>query len=105
MNYKKLNAHTWVINDGKNTVAEYLAQTQPKSENFLKEKKNRRPKEQLILYEKFVKKVFEERKFISQKEFHKLIKKSFSNCPSFYRKRMRELELITEKNGLIKPKI
>ena len=107
MSFKKINSYTWVFDDGKKSLQEKQQlideQSICKSNNFLKEKKYRRPKDQKKVYEKFINEVFADRKFISQKDFHHLILQKFNANTSFYRKRMIDLKLITEKNLLIKP--
>jgi len=107
MDFQKINSYTWVLNDGKKSLQERQRlideQSVSKSSNFLKEKKPRRPDNQQKLYEKFCKDMFRERSFVCQKEFNNQILMKFNGNMTYYRKRMVELGLITEKNNIIKP--
>lgn len=106
MAFLKINSYTRVLDDGKGSADKYANLLNEcslaKSSNFLKEKKNRRPTEQLKCYKKFISEVFAERSFISQREFNQLLKKRFNSSPTWYRRRLIELGLITEENKLIK---
>ncbi|ANF51728.1 hypothetical protein A0O34_14985 [Chryseobacterium glaciei] len=101
----KLNSYTRVLNDGKTSFEEkkkLLEQKSiSKSSGYKAEKKiivsNRNSN-----YKKFCREVFKKRDFISQKEFHSLIILKFNGNVTWYRKRMIELGLISEKNKLIK---
>lgn len=108
MAFLKINSYTRVLDDGKGSADKYAKilneSSLAKSSNFLKEKKNRRPTEQLKCYKKFICEVFDERTFISQREFNQLLKKRFNSSPTWYRKRLIELGFITEENKLIKLK-
>lgn len=107
MSFEKINGYTWVLGDGTKTIEERCKlideQSLCKSENFLKEKKYRRPLDQNNVYRKFCREIFQERKFISRAEFNREILKKFNSNTSFYRRRMLSLKYITEKNKLIKP--
>ena len=106
MAFLKINSYTRVLDDGKGSADKYAKllneSSLAKSSNFLKEKKNRRPTEQLKCYKKFISEVFDERTFISQRKFNQLLKKRFNSSPTWYRKRLIELGFITEENKLIK---
>ncbi|WP_312750509.1 hypothetical protein [Epilithonimonas hominis] len=109
MSYIRLNSYTRVLDDGKKSLQQRMelfnAQSVCKSENYLKDKKRRRPENQKSLYEKFCKEIFRNKDFVCQKEFNNQILMKFNNNTTYYRKRMIELGLITEKNNLIKPVI
>lgn len=109
MAFIRINSYTWVLDDGKTSLQEKQRlineQSLSKSTNFLKEKKNRRPVDQGKIYGKFIAEVFKERNFISQKEFNQLLRFKFNSSPTWYRRRMIEIGLITENNKLIKPVI
>lgn len=109
MAFKKINSYTWVLADGKTSLQEkehlINEQSLSKSFNFLKEEKRRKPADQDKNYRKFINEVFRERNFISQREFNQLLKSNFNSSPTWYRKRMIDIGLITEKNKLIKPVI
>lgn len=103
--YQKINSYTRVLNNGKKSINEIKQlinnQSISKSHDFEKASKN--DVKTCNNYTKFCNKVFENRRFISQKDFHDLILLEFgSNC-TWYRKRMIDLGLITEQNKLIKP--
>jgi|GEM_PF-300405 len=107
MSYKKINGYTWIPNDGKKTLEERQRlideKSLSKSNNYLKDKKNRRPVDQNKLYKKFINEVFQgNRKFISQKEFYQLLRDKFNVNTTWYRDRMVELGYITVHNKLIK---
>lgn len=107
MSFHKINSYTWVINDGKKSLQEkerlISEKSLAKGTNYLKERKYRRPIDQNNNYIKFINKIFQDRSFISQREFHELVKASFNSSPTWYRRRMIELGLITQNNKLIKP--
>lgn len=107
MTFKKINNYTWIPNDGKKSLQERQKlldeKSLSKSNNYLKDKKNRRPVDQNKLYKKFINEVFEHnRKFISQKEFYQLIREKFNVNTTWYRDRMVQLGYITVHNKLIK---
>ena len=108
MKFEQINSYTRVLDDGKKTLQERKdlinANSISKSDNYLKERRNRRPVEQEKLYRRFIAEVFADRAFISQIQFHELIKKKFNSSATFYRRRMLELGLITQENRIIKPK-
>lgn len=105
--FQKINSYTRVLDDGKKTLQERKdlinQNSLSKSDNYLKEQRNRRPVDQEKLYKKFVDEVFQDRKFISQIQFHTLITKKFNSSYTYYRRRMIELKLITQENKIIKP--
>lgn len=107
MAFLKINTNTWVLDNGKNAVItrekKKLADFKNSGENYLKQKKYRNRQEQLKLYEAFVKEVFAERNFICSKEFNELIAQKINSNATHYRKRLIALNLITEKNFIIKP--
>jgi hypothetical protein len=107
MKFHKINSYTRVLDDGKKTLQERKdlinKSSLSKSDNYLKDKKNRRPEDQLKLYRKFVNEVFQNRTFIGQNQFHTLILKKFNSSSTFYRRRMLELNLISQENKTIKP--
>lgn len=98
---------TWVINDGKTTLQQKILEdercTLERSRNFLKNGRRRSPELQTELYVQFCDEVFAERRFICQREFNALIMMRFNGNSSYYRRRMIQLNLITEKSTLIKP--
>lgn len=105
----KLNTYTRVLNDGKTSSEEkkkLLEQKSiSKSSDYKAEKKiivPDRVSNRNSDYKKFCREVFKKRDFISQKEFHTLIILKFNGNVTWYRKRMIDLGLITEKNKLIK---
>lgn len=108
MAFKKINSYTWIFDDGKTSLQEKQRlideQSVSKSSDFWNErqKKPRRSADQDKLYKKFVNEVFRDRSFISQKDFNRLIREKINRSPTWYRNRMIEMELITEKNKLIK---
>lgn len=106
MEFIKINSYTRVLAKDKCCVNKYTSilneKSLAKSSNFLKEKKNRNPTDQFKIYTKFINEVFKDRIFISQREFNKLVQASFNSSPTWYRRRMRDLKLITEENKLIK---
>ena len=106
MTFKKINSYTWIPNDGKKTLQERQRlldeKSLSKSNNYLKEKKNRRPVDQSKLYKRFISEVFENRIFISQKEFYELLRDKFNVNTTWYRDRMIQLGYITVHNKLIK---
>lgn len=103
--YFKINSYTRVLKDGKLSLDEkkklFDEKSLSKSSDYKVEKK-------IIVsdrnsdYKKFCREVFKKRVFISQKEFHSLIIIKFNGNVTWYRKRMIDLGLITEKNKLIK---
>lgn len=104
MTFLQINSYTRVLDDGKKTLDQRKEllnrQSLCKSSEFKIEIVE---KKEPINYKKFCNKIFSDRHFISRKEFHNLILEHFgSNC-SWYRKRMLDLKLISEKNKLIKP--
>lgn len=107
MKFQKINSYTWVLDDGKKTLQERKdlinKNSLSKSDNYLKDKKNRRPEDQIKLYRKFINEVFQDRIFISQNQFHALIRKKFNSSETFYRRRMLELKFIIQENKTIKP--
>lgn len=107
MKFQKINSYTRVLDDGKKTLQERKdlinKNSLSKSDNYLKDRRNRRPEDQEKLYKKFIDEVFKERKFISQIQFHILIRKKFNSSATFYRRRMLDLQLITQENKIIKP--
>ncbi|MET3035846.1 hypothetical protein ABXT08_07085 [Chryseobacterium sp. NRRL B-14859] len=108
MKYFKLNSYTRILNDGKQSLQEKQRlineQSLSKSNNYLKEKKNRRPVDQNKIYAKFVNEMFEHRDFISVKEFNRLIKDRFNSSTTYYRNRMIKLGLIIVANRLVRKK-
>lgn len=106
MEYVKINSYTRVLHDSSKTIEQRKnlinQNSLSKSDNYLKEKKNRNLKDQKKLYTDFVEEVFEERKFICQKEFYCLIREKFNSNTTFYRDRMIKCGLITETNRVIK---
>lgn len=107
MTFKKINSYTWIPNDGKKTLQERQKlldeKSLSKSNNYLKDKKNRRPVDQNKLYKKFISEVFDQnRKFISQKEFYQLLREKFNVNTTWYRDRMVQLGYITVHNKLIR---
>lgn len=107
MTFKKINNYTWIPNDGKKSLQERQKlldeKSLSKSNNYLKDKKNRRPVDQNKLYKKFINEVFDNnRKFISQKEFYQLLREKFNVNTTWYRDRMVQLGYITVHNKLIK---
>lgn len=105
--FVSINSYTRVLHDGSKTLEERKdlinKNSLSKSDNYLKDRRNRRPVDQEKLYKKFVDEVFQDRKFISQIQFHILIRKKFNSSCTFYRRRMLELKLITQENKIIKP--
>lgn len=103
-----LNSYTRVLNDGKQTLQEKQRllneQSLSKSNNYLKEKKNRRPIDQSKIYTKFVNEMFEHRDFIAVKEFNRLIKDRFNTSTTYYRDRMVKIGLIIVANRLVRKK-
>lgn len=53
-------------------------------------------------YQNFVFEIFEDRKYISQSDLYKLIKKRFGKNTTYYCRMMLKLELMTERNKLFK---
>ncbi|MGC5744407.1 hypothetical protein [Chryseobacterium sp. NFX27] len=108
MKYFKLNSYTRILNDGKQSLQEKQRlineQSLSKSNNYLKEKKNRRPVDQNKIYTKFVNEMFEHRDFIAVKEFNRLIKDRFNSSTTYYRDRMEKLGLIIVANRLVRKK-
>ena len=108
MKYFKLNSYTRILNDGKQSLQEKQRlideQSLSKSNNYLKEKKNRRPIDQNKIYTKFVNEMFQDRDFIALREFNRMIKDRFNNSTTYYRKRMELLGLIIVANRLVRKK-
>jgi hypothetical protein len=108
MKYFKLNSYTRILNDGKQSLQEKQRlineQSLSKSNNYLKERKNRRPVDQNKIYTKFVNEMFEHRDFIAVKEFNRLIKDRFNTSTTYYRDRMVKLGLIIVANRLVRKK-
>lgn len=108
MKYFKLNSYTRILNDGKQSLQEKQRlineQSLSKSNNYLKDKKNRRPVDQNKIYTKFVNEMFEHRDFIAVKEFNRLIKDRFNSSTTYYRDRMEKLGLIIVANRLVRKK-
>lgn len=106
MKYFKLNSYTRILNDGKQSLQEKQRlineQSLSKSNNYLKEKKNRRPIDQNKIYTKFVNEMFEHRDFIAVKEFNRLIKDRFNSSTTYYRDRMEKIGLIIVANRLVR---
>lgn len=106
MAYIKVNNYTRILDDGRQPVQEKIklitTQSICKSPLLINEKKYRRPAAQEAVYRLFVKDVFKNRDFISQKAFNQLILQHFNSSATYYRKRMIELGYITERNKLIK---
>lgn len=107
MSFLRINRYTRVLDDGKKTLDERKDlinnQSLCKSSEFKIEKVKtaKTPNN----YKKFCNKVFEERSFISKKEFNNLILESFGSNPTYYRTRMIDLGLIVEQNKVIKSAI
>lgn len=108
MRFQKINSYTRVFDDGRKTLQERKqlidSNSLAKSDNYLKDRRNRRPEDQEKLYRKFIAEVFSERSFIGQTDFHTLIIQKFNSSATYYRRRMLELGLITQQNKLIRPK-
>lgn len=106
--YFKINNYTRILNDGKQTLQEKQRlineQSLAKSNNYLKEKKNRRPIDQKKIYQKFVNEMFLERDFYSLRDFNRLIKTKFNTSTTYYRNRMVDLGLIVVANKLVRKK-
>lgn len=106
--YFKINSYTRILNDGKQSLQEKQRlideQSLSKSNNYLKDKKNRRPVDQNKIYTRFVNEMFEQRSFISVKEFNRMIKDRFNSSTTFYRERMVTLGLIVVANRLVRKK-
>ncbi|WP_418124287.1 hypothetical protein ACNFU2_06590 [Chryseobacterium sp. PTM-20240506] len=104
----KLNSYTRVLNDGKQTLQEKQRllneQSLSKSNNYLKEKKNRRPVDQNKIYTRFVNEMFEYRDFMVVKEFNRFIKDRFNNSTTYYRDRMEKLGLISVDKRIVRKK-
>ncbi|MDR2205781.1 MAG: hypothetical protein LBE36_06475 [Flavobacteriaceae bacterium] len=102
--FKKINSHTWILTDeAKNfqKTQRYIDE-QPfsKSKNFTEKKQesaSHKPN-----YEELLSNVFASQKFIGQKNFHKIINENFGGNATYHRKKMINLNLITQKNHLIK---
>ena len=104
--FKKINSYTWVLNDGKKTDQQLkkVLENYPavKNNDFLKDTRETSENHQKN-YEKFCKKIFENRKFISVLEFNRLISQHFNQNSTYYRKRMIALNLITVRNNVVYP--
>lgn len=103
--FYKLNSYTRVLNDGKTSFEDTKRLLDEKSiskSSDYKEIKKAAVTNRNSDYKKFCREVFKNRDFISQKEFHSLIILKFNGNVTWYRKRMIDLGLITEKNKLIK---
>lgn len=107
--YRWTNSYTRILDDGTSSFQDKQKKMDEvslaKSENYLTEKKNRRPVDQNKLYTKFVNEVFRERTIISQKDFNVLISKRFNSSTTWYRKRMITLGLIVESHRTIRKSI
>lgn len=100
----KLNSYTRILNDGKASFEDkkrLLEQKSIRKSSDYKEEKKIVVSNRTNDYKKFCRKVFKNRNIISQKEFHSLIIETFNGNVTWYRKRMIELGLITERNKLI----
>lgn len=104
--YFKLNNYTRILNDGKQSLQEKQRlineQSLSKSNNYLKEQKNRRPVDQNKIYKSFVTEMFRDREFISVKVFNRLIKDRFNSSTTYYRERMVHLGLIIVANRIVR---
>lgn len=104
MKFHKINSYTWIEHSEKKTLEEVKElineRSLAKSDGY-SEKKKKVPANQLQNYRKFCTQVFEDRKFISETEFNKLITQHFNQNSTYYRKRMLQMKLITEKNKVI----
>lgn len=103
MGFHKINSYTWILPDGKKSIDEIKKliddKSLTKSDRFVenRQKNERRNPD----YKKFCTKVFEDRKFIPQVEFNRLIAEKFNSNTTFYRKQMEAKGLITIKNKVV----
>lgn len=104
MAFQKINSYTWIQGGGKKTLNEVKKlideRSLAKSDNYAEHKK-KVPENQMRNYRQFCSKVFEDRKYISEPEFNKLIAQHFNQNSTYYRKRMLQLKLIIAKNKVI----
>lgn len=107
MSFLKINRYTRVFDDGTKTLTERKDlinnQSLCKSSEFKIEKTQ--PLKVQNNYKKFCNKVFEERSFISKKEFNTLILSEWGSNATYYRLQMLKTGLIVEQNKVIKPAI
>lgn len=111
MAIKKINNHTWVVASTQVEIEKFTEKLDQTSitkceqyrKNFRKTGRTARINNRKNEFQHFVKDVFEERKFICQKEFYELIKKHIGFDATYYKRRMLKLKMIHERNLVITP--
>ncbi len=103
MKFHKINSYTWIQPTGKKSIDEIKKLIDEKSltktDRFMESRST--DEKQSPDYEAFCSKVFRERKFIPQIEFHRMIAENFNTNVTFYRQRMEAKGLIKVENRIV----
>lgn len=103
MSYQKVNSNTWIEKKGNKEVDLAKYDKSVITDFGQKKSKPKKVVRQDSDYQDFINEIFKERSFISTRVFNQEIKKKFNSSFSYYKNKMFDLGLITEKNGMIKP--
>lgn len=104
----QLNSKTWIVAKSKDNLANYKTKLNSNSLLGVSAKKHEKLPVRSVRnnekeYKKFLKEVFSDRAFISEKLLNKKLKERFGDS-TWYRKRMIGLEMISVHNRIVKLK-